>query len=242
MARPSPEATVVGVYRRRNAAHVLKLLEPALERGWRTAWWALDDVDPGLAEHTIGKGAGEKFPLVNETLRRSSLESWIVVADDDVRFRRSDIVGFLETCSRAGFDLSQPARARRTPTSHEVTVARRFVRARLTTFVECGPLFAIGPRWREQLLPLRNELGMGWGAELEWFDLVDSGCRLGIVDAARVEHLGTVGEDYETGQLHERLRSELAARGASDLGPFQRTLAVWHPWQLRPAWLDGRPE
>jgi hypothetical protein len=110
----SSEATIVGIYRRRNAEYVLRLLEPALARRWGTAWWALDGVHPSLAEHTVGEGPGEKFPLVNETMRRSPPASWILVCDDDIRFVRGDVVRLLELSSRAGFDLAQPARAQGT--------------------------------------------------------------------------------------------------------------------------------
>jgi hypothetical protein len=111
------------------------------------------------------------------------------------------------------------------------------VRARNTTFVESGPLVAVGPRWRDRVLPLPNELGMGWGVEFDWFDLMASGCRLGIVDSTVVEHLGTVADEYDTTELHRRLRAELAARGAEDFRPFERTLDAWRPWQRHPGWV-----
>jgi hypothetical protein len=234
----APEATIVGVYRRRNVSHVLRLLEPALERGWSTAWWALTGADPLLEEYTVGEGPGEKFPLINETLRRSGhIASWTVLSDDDIAFRRGNVVRFVGMCERAGLDIAQPARARGTARSHEITTALRYVRARNTTFVESGPLVAVGPRWRDSVLPLPNELGMGWGVEFNWFDLMDSGCRLGIVDSTVVEHLGTVADEYDTTELHRRLRAELAARGAEDFRPFERTLDAWRPWQRHPGWV-----
>ncbi len=239
MVEAHRDATIVGVYRPGNASDVIRLLEPALERGWHTAWWALRGVDPTLEEFTVGEGPGGKFPLVNETLRRSGPAArWTVVSDDDIRFRRGNVVGFVSLCERAGLDLAQPARARGTHQSHDITAAIRFVRARNTTFVESGPIFAVGSRFRDRVLPLPERLGMGWGVEFEWFDLMGSGCRLGIVDATVVEHLGTVGGEYETAELHERLRAELAARGAEDFRPFERTLDAWRPWQRRPAWLE----
>lgn len=234
------EGLLVGVYRRACVCHVLRLLEPALEHGWRSAWWALDGVHPLLDEITVGEGPGEKLPLVNETLSRSGFAArWTVVSDDDVHFRRGDVVRFVQLCERASFDIAQPARARGSNRSHDITTAIRLVRARRTTFVESGPLFAVGPRWRDRVLPLPNERGMGWGVELDWFDIVDAGCRLGIVDATVIEHLGNVGVDYDTGEIHSRLRAELAARGAEDWAPFQRTLAAWRSWQPRPPWRRG---
>lgn len=234
-----PEAKIVGVYRRRNVARVLQLLEPAIARGWTAAWWALDGTDPALDDFTVGQGSGERFPLLNRTLALSGPATcWTVIADDDVRFRRRDVVEFLRLCQRAGLDLAQPARARGTDVSHAITVAARLARARSTTFVECGPLFAVGPRCRDLVLPLPDDRGMGWGVELDWFDLIDSGCRLGIVDAAVIEHVGKAGDEYDTAELFGRLRSDLDARGARDLELFQRTLDSWRPWQRRPAWVS----
>jgi hypothetical protein len=231
-------AKIVGVYRRRNASHVVRLLEPALERGWGTAWWALDGADRLLADITVGEGPGEKFPLVNEVLRLSGAPAeWTLVSDDDIRFLHGDVVRFLHLCTQAGLDIAQPGRARGTKRSHEITVALRFVRARLTTFVESGPLFAVGPRWRDRVLPLPCELGMGWGIEFVWFDLMEGGCRLGIVDSVSVKHLGKVAAEYDTTELYRRVNDELAARGAKDFGPFQQTLDAWRPWQWRPAWV-----
>ena len=84
-------ATIVGVYRRRNAEHVSRLLQPALEQGWVSGWWALDEVDPSLRALTVGQGPGLKLPLLNETLGRlGARSSWTVVSDDDVVFRKGD--------------------------------------------------------------------------------------------------------------------------------------------------------
>jgi len=227
----SPNA-IVGVYRQRNADHVLRLLEPALAAGWPTAWWALDGVHPDLAEYTIGEGSGEKLPLVNRTLERLPPATWTVISDDDVEFRRGDVVEFVGTCEALQFDLAQPARARGTHTSHKVTEAPRRSRARLTTFVEGGPLYAVGSRYRERILPLPEHLGMGWGVEIEWYDLHREGCRLGIVDEVLIEHVGE-GKAYDYHEMNRRVKEEAAARG----NPRWEALAVWRPWQTHAPWV-----
>jgi hypothetical protein len=233
-------ATIVGVYRRRNADRVAALVEPALAQGWRVAWWALEGADPLLAEVTVGEGPGLKLPLLNETLRRLAAPTdWTVVSDDDLGFRRGDVVRFARLCERAGFDLAQPARARGTELSHGITVAPRLSRARRTTFVESGPLFAVGPRFRDRILPLPEQRGMGWGVEIDWHDLAAEGCRLGIVDSVTIEHRGRAGAAYDAAELKRRLRAELEARGQPEWGDMRRTLAVWELWQRRPPWLRG---
>jgi hypothetical protein len=228
---------IVGIYRRRNAAHVRRLIEPALAAGWQSAWWALDQTDPSLADITVGEGPGLKLPLLNETLDRfGRAATWTVVSDDDVRFTRGDVVRFVRRADRAGFDLAQPARARGTELSHGITVAPRFSRARETTFVESGPLWAVGPRLRDRVLPFPPERGMGWGVEIDWYDLRAEGCRLGVVDDAQVEHLGERAEAYDDREIRRRLLDELEAHGHPRWAGMRETLAVWRPWQRMPPW------
>jgi hypothetical protein len=231
---------LVGVYRAENAAHVERLLAPALAAGWSTAWWALDSVASALEEHTVGEGPGQKLPLLDEALGRLGPDDGpVVLSDDDIAFERGDVVELVALAERAGLGLAQPAHAPGSEVSHGITRAHPRSRARLTTFVESGPCVAIAPEWAGRVLPLPRDRGMGWGLELDWLDLVDEGCRLGIVDAVQVVHLGKVGGTYDDTAIRARMREELAARGVDDWGPLQRTLATWRPWQRRPSWMTG---
>jgi hypothetical protein len=234
---PQSSATIVGIYRRVNAQHVRRLIEPALAQGWLTAWWALDGTDPTLSEFTVGEGPGLKLPLLNETLSHISMSTpWTVLADDDLRFRSGDVVRFTHLCARACFDLAQPARAQGTQASHEITKVVRLSRARATTFVESGPLVAVGPRCRDRVLPLPEQRGMGWGVEIDWHDLRAEGCRLGIVDSTPIEHLGVWAEDYDLTEMRRELLAELEAHGHPMWQGMRQTLAVWRPWRSRPGW------
>ena len=78
---------------------------------------------------------------------------------------------------------------------------------------------------------------MGWGLELEWHGLLEHGCRLGIVDAVTVKHLGAVGESYEVERLKEPVEAELAARGVASWAELQTTLGTWRPWHREPPWV-----
>lgn len=230
-------ATIVGIYRSANARYVRQLVEPALARGWRTAWWALDETHSLLRDITVGQGRGLKLALLNETLRRlGPSDSWTVISDDDLRFRKGDVTSLLQLCDRASFDLAQPARAADTQLSHQITAAVPRSRARLTTFVECGPIFVVGPRFRDRILPLPEGRGMGWGMELDWYDLIVEGCRLGIVDGTPVEHMGKWTEDYDRADVHRALVEELEAHGHPMWSGMRKTLEIWRPWQRRPSW------
>jgi hypothetical protein len=233
---------IVGVYRRRNVEHVLRLLEPALGTGWRTAWWALDGTSPQLAAVTVGEGPGEKLPLLTRILERLEPTDWTVLSDDDLEFRRGSVVEFVRICEQLGFDLAQPARERGTQHAHRITKRAHLSRARLTSFVQDGPMYAVGPSWRDRLLPPPTERGMGWGVEIDWFKLHKQGCRLGIVDAFPIEHVGSPTVDYDYTEMNKRMKAELVALGHPRWAGMQETLAVWRPWQRRPSWVKRSGE
>ena len=235
---------LIGVYRRRNARYVRALTEVARAAGWAVAWWALDDVDDALAAYTVGAGPGQRLELLNEVLSRTGLsDGWLVVSDDDVVFTRGDLVALLATCEEAGLHLAQPARSddnthHEFNVAHPITRARQMSRVRATTFVEIGPLFVVAPHWRERIVPFPTARGMGWGLELDWFDLQREGCRLGIVDCIRVEHTGEPGSDYDFASEADRMHQELAGRGFAGWRDVQKDLAIWRPWQRVAPWLD----
>ena len=241
----SSGATLVGIYRRRNAGHVRRLVDEARGARWTTAWWALDEPDRSLAECTVGTGQGLRLPLLNETIARApGRTDWLIVSDDDVVFTRGSLVSLLGVCRRAGFDLAQPARSddnrsRAFNVAHDITRARRLSQARLTTFVEIGPLFVVSPAWRDLIVPFPAERGMGWGLELEWHSLYLQGCRLGIVDAVRVAHLGTPGGDYDFRASAHRVHEELVERGFDSWQAVQRTVGVWRRWRRSPPWISS---
>jgi hypothetical protein len=234
-ARPS--VTVVGVYRARNAELVQALVGPVRDGGATVGWWALDDVVPTLASETVGEGPGLRLPLLNAVLERrpGDPDGWLVVCDDDVRFDRGDIAQLVSIAARAELDLAQPARSER-ELDHEITRRWRLSTARLTSFVEIGPLFVVGPGWRHRIVPFPAERGMGWGLELDWLDLQREGCRLGIVDAVSVSHVGARGAEYDFDRHHAEVHAELARRGIGHWRDFQETFACWRPWQRSAPW------
>jgi hypothetical protein len=202
------------------------------------ALWALDEEDPGLAGDTLGSGPGTKFELVNRLASERAPESgdWVVVADDDAVFLRGSVVSFVRKAARADFGLAQPAHVLWSNISHRITWMRPFSNARLTTFVEIGPIFAVAPAWRDRIVPFPEDVGMGWGLELDWIDLQEDGCRLGIVDATPIKHLSPFATAYAPDAEIAKLTQRLEERGAPGWKGLRRTLATWRPWQSRPPW------
>jgi hypothetical protein len=232
-----PRPTLVSVYRRTNAERLARLIEPALAARWTVALWALDEPDTALEALTVGVGPGTKFQLVNRLVSERRVAGDLVVADDDTSFADADVVAFLERVRESDFGIAQPAHVRRSHTSHRITPRRPSARARWTTFVEIGPLFAVTSTWFPRAVPFRED-GMGWGVELDWMDLQPDGCRLGIIDATPIDHVGPVGGGYDAQAELDRLLAELEARGHPHWRGLRKTLATWWAWRGEPPWLE----
>lgn len=222
--RSAPPATVVCVYRARNADTVRRLVGQARCAGAQVALWALDDVVPDLAWATLGSGAGTRFGHLNRLVDGIPADHWVVVCDDDVTLQRRGLASFLALSARLGLQLSQPAHSRRgSHWSYRIT-RRHLLRAgRETTFVEIGPVLAISPDGRHLVLPF-EDVGMGWGAELGWYDLQQQGLRLGIIDVTPMRHLGKVGAGYDSTDERARMQVMLEDRGLRRWQDFQKNL------------------
>jgi hypothetical protein len=133
-------------------------------RRLETAWWALDRLHPQLADYTVGDGPGMKLPLLT-----GRLSGWGRLQHG--QSCRTTIFGFaVGTSSRSCESARRPTstlrsllRARGTHFSHAITTKKRASRARATSFVESGPLFVVGSRYRDRLLPLPESRGYGLG-------------------------------------------------------------------------------
>jgi hypothetical protein len=250
IAVPAPGAvgdapfTVVGVYRTRNHHLVERLVGPCVARGASVALWALDDVAAPLAHSTVGTGSGSRFALLNEIVRRHppQPDHYLVVIDDDIVLP-AGLPRFLTITARAGLGLAMPGHLPYSHYSHAITRRRRWAVARVTTYVEIGPVLAISPRWRDQIVPFPEDVGLGWGTEFAWSRLAANGCRLGIVDAAPLLHTVRAGRDYDRRAEMARLEQALRNHGVPDVGTtreqvdsLQQVIATWPRWRRTPPW------
>jgi hypothetical protein len=230
-------AAFICIYRSRNAAFVENLVAQASSLRMAVALWALDRPLANLSRWTIGSGSGLRLPLLNrlwESVGPSAVDQ-LAVSDDDFAFTRGDLSRFLRASGRCGFGIAQPAHDAASGWNHPLTRGRVFALARSTSFVEAGPLVVINGRWLREILPFPEELGMGWGLELLWQDLLGEGCRFGIVDAVLIRHVG-LSRDYDVKAEKKRLSAFLKSRKIARLADVQRSLATWRPWQAEPPW------
>jgi len=230
-AQTAPDFALIGVYRRRNREHVLRLIEQAPA----ARFWGLDGVDPLLAEFTIGEGPGLRFPLLNR-LAEGVASPFLVVSDDDVRVTRGSLAEIVMIADTFRLDLCQPAHQANSFVNWGFTRARPLSTLRLTTFVEIGPLLVVGPRLRDRIVPFPDDGTMGWGTELDWHTLHEQeGARLAIVDSVHVKHLGAMAIDYDAAENREQLSAQMKDRGLADWRQLQRTLETVRPWRAAQA-------
>ena len=233
-------ALVLCVYRAGNARIVRRLVRSSLRSGATVRLWALDRGEPSLSRWTVGTGPGPKFELANRMLAAAPVpdDAYVVVADDDVTLALG-MGWFLRLARRAAFDVAMPAhRKHLSNLSHQATLRASWSLARLTEFVEIGPVFAVSPGIRDRVLPFPGDAGMGWGLEADWYTLrSEAGARLGIVDGAPMRHLTPVATSYPQGVERERMAERIRRAGLGGLHEIQTTLATWRPWQRTPPWL-----
>jgi hypothetical protein len=232
---PQVDYAVLCIYRSRNADRVSDMIEPLTAEGREICLWSLDQItDDRLAHWTVGSGPGARSALLNRLYSRlpDDFAGYIVVMDDDVTLRHSALKDFVQIVAYACLDLAQPAHSGRSAISHPVTLVRSPSLARLTRFVEIGPLFVAGPRIQHGIFPMDEQLGMGVGMDFVWSKLASDGFHLGIVDCVVMHHAGPIGTAYDSSD-------DVAGRLAEEAGGYSqvtRTLAYWRPWRRRPPW------
>jgi hypothetical protein len=227
-ARSAPPLVLVSVYRHRNASSLQALLTQVPE-GTDVRLWALDEVHPALATHTVGSGAAPKFVLVNRLLDHAGIaeEAWVAVADDDVCLSAGNLAEVIGVAARCGFGIAQPSHSWASIITYPLLLSRPWLAARQTGFVESGPLFLVSPQWRSQVFPLPEDMGMGWGIEVHWSRLRTKGCSLGVVDACRMLHLNPVGTTYDRTDTRATLEGLLDAEGVRSVYQLMGTTRRW---------------
>jgi hypothetical protein len=228
--------TFVAVYRHRNGETLSALVRSCASFSYDVRLWALDEVHDDLKAWTTGSGPGAKYELINRLVEGVNESHYVIVADDDIVIARGDIQKLIGIGRRAHLDLFQASHAWGSFNTYPITSRRFLSVARETTFVEIGPLFVVAPEWRGRFLPFPDDIGMGWGLEIFWYEIQRQGCRFGVVDAVSLLHLQAPGGTYASDGA-EQLRLERAMdENQMSLEEIQRGLKVWWRWQHSPPW------
>jgi len=229
--------TILMVYRKRNARFVQLFLDE-VGAGADVRLWALDETDPALEMHTAGSGPGTRFTHFNHLYqsRPSRDDSWVVLADDDFLFVRGGLLRTINLMKRAGFALAQPGQSAMGWWTSTFNIARPFLVARDTNYVEQGPLVIVSPDFAKHILPLPESDDMGWGIEAVWFRKKEHGTRFGIIDDCRIVHWKRNATDYASAPEMERMYERLASADVKSIWQLQSVNSRWSRWQQSPSW------
>jgi len=186
------------------------------------------EADPALAADTLLTGlGGGKFENLNRLLEAGGgIEDWVIVVDDDVELAPRFLDRFIAICEALALDLAQPAQTSLSHAAWAVT-RRRPGLARITSFVEIGPVTAFSRRAAEQFLPF-PELRFGWGLDNHWAALArERGWTLGVIDALPVRHeWQQIATTYTHAEAIQESREFLAGKPYVTRAEAQRTLQV----------------
>jgi hypothetical protein len=114
-------------------------------------------------------------------------------------------------------------------------VARPFLVARDTNYVEQGPLLVVDPLFAELILPLPDENDMGWGIEAEWYRAKEGRYRIGVIDDCRVAHWERNATTYPAGPEMKKLHEHLARSDVKSIWQLQSVNGRWWKWQKTPS-------
>jgi hypothetical protein len=226
------EVLVLGVYR---TGSLLPDALPALRSERHRVEFVLGSTeaapDPELAGLTAATGLdGGKFENLNVLLAEAPERrpDWTLVVDDDLALPADFLDRFLGICEAFALDLAQPAQTLRSHSAWKVTRRRPATLARITRFVEIGPVTAFRREPAAELLPF-PELRFGWGLDLHWAALaLERGWRLGVVDAVPVRHEArTVAAGYPRREAEEEAARFLSERPYLPSARAGDTLAVY---------------
>lgn len=203
---------------------------------------AIEEADPALRASTVAAhlrlGKFENLNAVLERVPPLAGFDWVLVVDDDVGFPERFVDRFVALCEAFAFDLAQPAQTRRSHAAWSVTRVRPRSVARVTRFVEIGPVTAFGSAAARELLPF-PPLRYGWGVDLWWAALSSArNWRLGVVDGVPVRHERTaVATAYDRAAAVEEARSFLASHRFLEAAAAHTTLMTYRrvPRSVTPA-------
>jgi hypothetical protein len=166
---------------------------------------------------TMPMGERGKFDNINLALSEYDLSTfdWILIVDDDIALPPHFLDLFVYFCWREKLQLAMPAHRFLSYKSYAVTERHWGSAARLTNFVEIGPLTLLHASLFAALIPFPS-LRFAWGLDVLWSsEAKRRGWRLGVVDATPVRHLRPIGLSYSSGEAVQEGQHFLEARNIS---------------------------
>lgn len=168
-----------------------------------------------VAFATIRMGDRGKFDNVNAALAGRDLDryDWLIVADDDITTPDGLLDMSLHLAARGGLKIFQSAHRFRSYTTFKLTHRQWNRLARVTHFVESGPLTGFHRDMVAKLLPFPS-MRWGWGLDVYWSEIARSeGWNIGIIDAVPIRHLRPIANAYGFFTAMDEARAFLQRQG-----------------------------
>ena len=191
--------------------------------------WALQNAPANLASVTRGVGMQPKWTIMTRLMSSIPPDfDYVLFFDDDIILAPNFVRDFFPIVQRMGAELAQPALTRDSFFSHQITLQDPTATARMTNFVESGPLVCMTRRFYELAQPYHDPISpLGWGYEAAWSDLGQKhALPLAIIDRCPVRHTRPVGHTYSMQTATQEMQSYCRKYGTEM--PQKRVL-YWMP-------------
>lgn len=156
-----------------------------------------------------------KFQNINAALKDYELDSfdWLIVTDDDIKIRPNFVDTFLYLADLQALKICMPAHCFESYMGYAITQRHWNSLARVTHFVECGPLTAFHRNVFSFCLPF-PETRWAWGIDVVWSEQARArNYQVGIIDACPIKHLRPVAESYDNRAAREEAEEFLFREG-----------------------------
>jgi len=164
---------------------------------------------------TIEMADRGKFDNISEALRERRPEAfdWVLITDDDITTPPHLLDTCLHLAAKCDLRIFQPAHRFRSYTTFTLTQRHWNRLARVTNFVESGPLTCFRGDALARLLPFPS-MRWAWGIDVYWSEIARrESWNIGIIDAAPIRHLRPVANSYNFGVAMAEARGFLQRSG-----------------------------
>jgi hypothetical protein len=164
---------------------------------------------------TIKMGDRGKFDNINAALEGIDVAQydWLVVTDDDITTPDGLLDQCLHLAAKGDLKIFQPAHCFNSYTTFKLTHRHWNRLARVTHFVESGPLTGFHRDMVAKLLPFPS-MRWAWGLDVYWSEIARAeGWNIGIIDALPIRHLRPIANSYGFFTAMEEARGFLRRHG-----------------------------
>ena len=177
------------------AIHLINQFSKSNKHTVDQKWIAIggNEVSEELKSSTILhlKDKTPKFKLLNQVFLDIKLNNYdyVIVTDDDIVVHDQFLDVYIDIVDRYNLKIAQPSRTRHSFNIHKIVLQNRNTVARVTNFVEIGPVFSFHSSIFQYVLPFPEGAEMGWGLDYIWPKIAEKyKFKIGIVDEIAVDH------------------------------------------------------